>query len=59
MELGVGQATGRIQIFNHHADAPRDSFKKQMVIYFEELGEGQECIDSVEHLLRGVDSETC
>lgn len=50
-ELGVGYGAGRMQIFNHHADAPRDSFKKQTVVYFEELGEAKECIDSVESLL--------
>ena len=55
-ELGVGLSAGRIQIFNYHADAPQDSFKKQIVIYFEELGEREECIDSVESLLRGAES---
>ena len=55
-ELGMNPASGRIQIFNHHADAPRDSFKKQMVVYFEELGEAKECIESVEGLLNEADS---
>jgi aromatic ring hydroxylase len=50
-ELGMGCGSGRLQIFNHHADAPRDSFKKQTMVYFEDLGEAQECIDSVERLL--------
>jgi aromatic ring hydroxylase len=50
-ELGMGYGAGRVQIFNHHGDAPRDSFKKQTMVYFEDLGEAQECIDSVERLL--------
>ncbi|MBF6570912.1 MAG: hypothetical protein IVW54_18770 [Candidatus Binataceae bacterium] len=52
-ELAIGYGSGRMQIFNHHADAPRDSFKKQTVVYFEDLGEAQDCIASVEHLLNG------
>lgn len=50
-ELGTGFGSGRVQIFNHHGDAPRDSFKKQTMVYFEDLGEAQECIDSVKRLL--------
>ncbi len=51
-ELAIGMGSGRLQVFNHHADAPRDSFKKQTMVYFEDLGEAQQCIDSVERLLR-------
>jgi aromatic ring hydroxylase len=50
-ELAIGYGSGRLQIFNHHGDAPRDSFKKQTMVYFEDLGEAQECVDSVERLL--------
>ncbi len=55
-ELGMNPACGRLQIFNHHADSPRDSFKKQTVVYFEDLGEAQECMESVEALLEEIDT---
>ena len=53
-DLGASAATARMQLFNHHADANRDSFIKQIVVYFEDLGEGQACIDEVEGLLKDV-----
>ena len=52
-DLGINSAAGRMLLFNHHADAPRETFKRQITAYFEDLGEARECIESVESLLKG------